>query len=147
VKPKCNLKPAYLSRAFSSKEAGSLNTFDTSCFFTEKLLNKIILWETIYFRKATLLLFIRGLSCPCSVQTSVTQKYLKLIIPGFPDNLLSVSCGDTCFKKKNRSSVGLEIRPQSAYTPLGPSCPLQTILLNDLVGYDSPLDIVYIMVF
>jgi hypothetical protein len=41
-----------------------------------------------------------------------------------------------------RSSIGIEIRPQSAFLPLGPSCPLQTILLSDLVGFDSPLQIV-----
>ncbi len=53
-------------------------------------------------------LFIRGLSCPSSVQTLLTQNCLKLTIPGFPDNCLPVSCGDTGFLKKNpRSSFGL----------------------------------------
>jgi hypothetical protein len=44
-------------------------------------------------------LFIIGLSCPRSVQTSLTQNFLKLTIPGFPYNLLPVSCGDISFKK------------------------------------------------
>jgi hypothetical protein len=41
--------------------------------------------------------------------------------------------------KTHRSSIGLEIRPLQ---PLGPSCPLQTILLGDLVGCGNPLQIV-----
>ncbi len=28
------------------------------------------------------------------------------------------------------------------FVPLGPSCPLQTILLSNLVGHDSPLQII-----
>jgi hypothetical protein len=44
-------------------------------------------------------LFIRGLSCPVSVQTFVTENGLKLTIPGFPYNLCPVSCGDVGFKK------------------------------------------------
>jgi hypothetical protein len=42
-------------------------------------------------------LFIRGLSCPISVQTSLTQNCLKLTILGFPYNYLPVSCGDIGF--------------------------------------------------
>jgi hypothetical protein len=63
-------------------------------------------------------LFIRGLSCPCSVQTSLTLHCDKLTIPWFPCNLLLVSCGDIGFfiYKKHRSSIGLEIRPQSTFT-------------------------------
>jgi len=60
--------------------------------------------------------FIRGLSCPRSVETSLTQNYLKLTILGFSYNLLPVSCGDIGFFKKHRSSFGLEIRPQNAFT-------------------------------
>ncbi len=41
------------------------------------------------------LLFIRGLSCP---------------------SCLLVSCGDIGFKKNPRSSIGLEMRPQSAFS-------------------------------
>jgi hypothetical protein len=42
-------------------------------------------------------LFIRGLSCPGSVQTSLTQNWLKLSIHGFPYNCLLVSCGEIGF--------------------------------------------------
>ncbi len=51
-------------------------------------------------------LFIRGLSFPHSVQTSLTSNFLKL------------------------------------YCLQGPSCPLQTILLSNLVWFDSTLQIV-----
>jgi hypothetical protein len=54
-------------------------------------------------------------------------------MPGFPYNLLSVSCGDIGFKKNTMSNTGLEIRPLGAFLPLGPSCTLQTILLSDLI--------------
>jgi hypothetical protein len=48
------------------------------------------------------------------------------------------------FKKNNRSSIGLEIRPQkSAFIAFSsPLPPLQTILMSDLVGCDSPLQMV-----
>ncbi len=45
-------------------------------------------------------------------------------------------------KKNPRSSIGLVIRPESAFSVFGRSCPLQTILLSNLVGCDSPLQIV-----
>jgi hypothetical protein len=35
----------------------------------------------------------------------LTQKFFKLAIPGFPYNLLSVSCSDTGFKKKKKNLV------------------------------------------
>jgi hypothetical protein len=39
--------------------------------------------------------------------------------PGFPYNLLPVSFGDIGFlHTKTRSSIGLEIRPQSVFTAL-----------------------------
>jgi hypothetical protein len=44
--------------------------------------------------------------------------------------------------KLYRSSIGLDIRPQNTFLPLGPSCALQIILLSDLFGCDSPLQIV-----
>jgi hypothetical protein len=47
-------------------------------------------------------LFIRGFSCPRSVQT---QNCLKLTITGFPYNLLLASCGDIGFLKKNIGQV------------------------------------------
>ncbi len=52
-------------------------------------------------------LFIRGLSCPRSVQTFAWKSGLK-----------------------------------APLLPLEPSCPLQTILLSDLVRCDSPLELV-----
>jgi hypothetical protein len=47
-------------------------------------------------------------------------------------------------KKNPRSSIGLEIRPQSAFSAYRGPLPLQTILLRDLVGCDSPLQIVMV---
>ncbi len=44
-------------------------------------------------------LFIRGLSCPCSVWTSLIQNCLMLSLPGFPYNLLPVSCVYIGFSK------------------------------------------------
>jgi hypothetical protein len=41
-----------------------------------------------------LFFFIRGLSCPHSVQTSLTQNFPKLILSGIPNNLFPISCGD-----------------------------------------------------
>ncbi len=62
-------------------------------------------------------LFVRGLSCPSCIQALLSLNCLKLTMPGFPYNCLPVSCGDVGFKKKsNRSSIGLEIRSQSAFT-------------------------------
>ncbi len=61
-------------------------------------------------------LFISWLSCPRSVQTSLTQNCHMLTLLGFPDNLFPVSCGNIGFKKSPRSSIGLEIRPQSICT-------------------------------
>ncbi len=62
------------------------------------------------------LILIRGLSCPTCIQASLSLNCLKLTIPGFPYNCLPVSCGDIGFKKNPRSSIGLKIRPQSAFT-------------------------------
>jgi hypothetical protein len=87
-------------------------------------------------------LFIRGLSCSGCIQASLSLNCLKLTIPGFPYNCLPVSCGDIGFKK----SLGLVLAWKSALKvpllPLRRYCPLQTILLSDLVGCDSPLQIV-----
>jgi hypothetical protein len=44
-------------------------------------------------------LFNRGLSCPSSVQTALTQNCLELTISGFPYNCLLASCGDNGLKK------------------------------------------------
>jgi hypothetical protein len=62
-------------------------------------------------------LFIRGLSCPSCSQAPLSLNCLQLTKPEFPHNCLPVSCGDIGFLKKNpRSSFGLEIRPQSAFS-------------------------------
>jgi hypothetical protein len=58
-------------------------------------------------------------------------------------NLLLVSCGNIVFLKYCTGQVlawisGLKV----PLMPLGPSCPLQTILLSDLVGCGSLLQIV-----
>ena len=84
-------------------------------------------------------LFIRGLFCPCCVEASVSLNCLMQTIPGFPFNCLPVPCGDIDLKKNPRSSIGLEIRPKSAFP--GRFCPQQTILLSDLVECNSPLQI------
>ncbi len=78
-------------------------------------------------------IFIGGLSSPCSVQTSLTQNCLKLNISGFPYNCLPVSCGDIVFKKSRSTVVLLEIRPESAFTALGPSYQV----LSDLRVYSQ----------
>ncbi len=58
---------------------------------------------------------------------------LKLNIPRFLHNCLPISCGD--IGSGNRA---LKVH----FMPLWRSCPLKTILLSDLVGCDSPLQIV-----
>ncbi len=62
----------------------------------------------------------------------------KLTIPGFPCNLLPLSCGDIGFKKSSRCSIGLEIRPKSAFIAIRLPLPSATILLSDLVRCNSP---------
>jgi hypothetical protein len=78
-------------------------------------------------------LSITGLSLPSQCSDIINPKLstVKLTIPRLPYNLLPVSCGDIGPKSSN----GLKV-------PLGSSCPLQTILLSDLVGCDSPLQII-----
>jgi hypothetical protein len=72
-------------------------------------------------------------------QCSLTQNGLKQL-PGFPYNFLPVSCGDIGFKKH---TVGQVLAWESGHkVPLLPSCPLQTILLSDLVGRGILLQIV-----
>jgi hypothetical protein len=82
-------------------------------------------------------LFIRGLCCPSCIQAFLNC--LKLTIPEFLHNCFLVSCGDIGFKKNPRPNIAQEIWLQSALLPWGHSCPLQTVLLSDLVGCDSPL--------
>ncbi len=64
----------------------------------------------------------------------------RIIIHRFPDILVLVSYGEIGFKKNCIGQAltwisGLKV----PLLPLGPSCHLQTILLSDLVGCDSPL--------
>ncbi len=66
----------------------------------------------------------------------------KLTIPGFPHNCVPVSCGDIGFKKILGLVVSWKSGIKVPFLPLGRSCPLQNILLSDLVGCDSPLQIV-----
>jgi hypothetical protein len=88
-------------------------------------------------------LFIRGLSCPRNIQTSLTQNCLKLTMPRFPYNLLCVSCGGISILK---NCIGQVLAWKSGLKlfllHLGPSCPLQTILLGDLLGCGCLLQIV-----
>ena len=50
---------------------------------------------------------------------------------GYPYNLLPVSCGDTSFKKSLGQVLAWKSGLNVPLLLLGPSCPLQTILLND----------------
>jgi hypothetical protein len=73
----------------------------------------------------------------------INSNCLKLSIPGYFYNLILVSCGDIgiqkiCIGQVFAWIVGLRM----PLLPLGPSCPLQTILLSDLVGRGSPLQTV-----
>ncbi len=87
-------------------------------------------------------LFIRGLSCPSCIQASLSLNCLKLTIPGFPHKCLLASCGDIGFKKTPGLVLAWKSGLKVSFLPLGRSCPLQTLLLSDLVGCDSPLQIV-----
>ncbi len=69
-------------------------------------------------------LFIRGLSCPRSIQALLTQNCLKPTLPRFPYNLLLVSCGNMV------TSIGLDIRPQSAFTALRAHLPCANYSAN-----------------
>ncbi len=83
-------------------------------------------------------IFIRGLSCP-----SKDSNCLKLTIPGFSYNCLPESCGDIGLINK---ILGLILAWKSCLKvpslPWRPSCPLETLLLSDLVWCDSPLQII-----
>jgi hypothetical protein len=91
------------------------------------------------------LLFIKGLSCPSFIQASLSPNCLKLTIPGFPYHCLPVSCGDTSFFLILGLVLDWKSGLKAPLMPIGRSCPLQTILLNDLVGCDSPLQIVMVV--
>ncbi len=88
-------------------------------------------------------LFISGLSSPSCIQASLSLNCFKLTIPGYPHNCLLASCGEIGFLKKILDLVSAcKSGPKVPFLPLGRSCPLQTILLSDLVGCYSPLQIV-----
>jgi hypothetical protein len=72
-------------------------------------------------------LFSRGLSCPSSVQASLTQNCLELTISGFPYDCLPVSCGGNGFKKIVGRVFAWESSLKVPLLSLGSSCPLQTI--------------------
>ncbi len=80
--------------------------------FSQGDLTKSIQWYYIL----NPLLFIRGLSCPSCSQASLSLNCLKLTLPRFPYNCFPASCDDIGFLKNPRSSIGLEIRPQSAFS-------------------------------
>jgi hypothetical protein len=67
--------------------------------------------------------------------------HFKLTIPGFPHNILPVSCGD--IGSFNKCLVAWKTGLKVTLLPLGRSCPLQTILLSDLVMCDSLLQIIW----
>ncbi len=89
-------------------------------------------------------LFIRGLSCPSCIQATLSLNCLKLTIHGCPHNCLPVS--RAWWHRLKKKMLGLVLAWKSGlkvpFLTLGRSCPLQTLLLSDLVGYDSPLKIV-----
>jgi len=68
----------------------------------------------------------------------VSLNCINLTRPRFPYyNCLPVTCGNIDLNPM--SSISLAIRLKVPFLPLGRSCPLQTILLSDLVGCDGPL--------
>jgi hypothetical protein len=87
-------------------------------------------------------LFIRGLPCPSCIQASLSQNCLQLTIPGFPHICLPVSCDDNGLKKILGLVLAWKAGLKVPFLPLELSCPLQTILLSDLVGCENPLQIV-----
>jgi hypothetical protein len=76
-------------------------------------------------------------------QTLLFALFLKATICGFPYNLLSVSSGVISYQEtKHGSCVGLEIRPQSAFTALRRALlPDATYFADDLVMYRNLLQI------
>ncbi len=78
----------------------------------------------------------------CRHYVVLEQNYLQLTITGFPYNLLLVSCCDIgFFKQMHRSSIGLDIRSQSAFFAFRALLPSANYSA-DLVECGSPLQIV-----
>jgi hypothetical protein len=84
--------------------------------------------------------FIWGLSCPSSIQASISLNCLKLWI--FTQLSSSILWWHWLFTKNPRSLLAWKSGLKVPFLALGRSCPLKTILLSDLVGCDSPLQIV-----
>jgi hypothetical protein len=126
-------RPSEVSlRPDESVEAGLLLEFHQS--------SSLVSSSTFHTEYFSPLLFLRGFSCPSCIQALLSLYCVKLTISGFPHNCLPVSCGDIGLLKK---ILGLVLDWKSGlkvlFLPLGRSCPLQTILLSDLVWCYSPL--------
>ncbi len=78
---------------------------------------------------------------PALTVSRVTQNCLKLTLSGFLYNLLPVSCGDISFIKILGLVLALKSGVKVPLLSFARSCLLQTILLSDLVGCDSPLQV------
>jgi hypothetical protein len=68
-------------------------------------------------QKFNLFLFIRGLSCPSSVQTYLPQNCLMLTILRFHYNCLYLVV-TLALKKNSKSCIGLKVKLQSAFNAL-----------------------------
>jgi hypothetical protein len=77
--------------------------------------------------------------CLICIQASLSLDCIKLNIPGFPHNCIPVSCGDSGFKKILSLVLARKSGLKVPFLPVGtPGLALQTILLSNLVGFDSP---------
>jgi hypothetical protein len=96
----------------------------------------------MYHIKVNPFLFIRGLSRPSCIQASLSLNCLKLTTV-YLDFLTTICLWWHWLYKK---ILGLVLAWKSGlkmpFLTLWCSCPLQTILLSDLVRCDSPLQIV-----
>jgi hypothetical protein len=61
-------------------------------------------------------LFIRGHSCPCCIQASLSLNCLHLTYTWISSQLSCILRWPWLYKKNPMSSIGLEIRPQSAFS-------------------------------
>jgi hypothetical protein len=75
----------------------------------------------------------------CTRNSFHLQNCFKLFIPGFPYNLLPVSCGDIGFKKSLAQVLAWKSGLKVPLLLIGPSCPTNYILLRDLVGCGSQI--------